>query len=201
LSYADAQGLLEPLLATACKEGMNNPELSAALDKIKDGSAFTALAAVAPMQVQAGDAPQVLLVYDEADAGTQTSLYNQLYIGELNDEIRLADFRRNPPPGLDVAQSQEQLLTESTCILLLLSEDFFKPGTPCFAFARRAVAAGKRVVPILVRDCLWGSIKIISSVQPLPRSRRFIDSYPERERATVLKEIAQEIVAVCKQHS
>jgi Effector-associated domain 1 len=199
LSFAEDKQQLEPLLAAALQLSMNNPTIAEALTKVRDGSGLEPLPEPVndkALILETENLLQVLMVYDNADEPLKERLYNHLYIGELSGEAAIFDFLTGTEAGKDITAERERLLEESNVVLLLISPDFFKPGTPYLTFARKSFASQKRVIPVLLRDCLWGRINILQNIMPLPTSRKFVGSYPANETDTVLKEIAAAVLAL-----
>ncbi len=102
--------------------------------------------------------------------------------------------------GDDTRQEIQRAIEQADVALLLLSADFFasdglvEVDVPQFLERHRA---GKlRVIPVLLRSCLWEVHPWLNALHPLPKGEKSIGSFSSQERDHVLKEVVKEILGL-----
>jgi tetratricopeptide (TPR) repeat protein len=106
-------------------------------------------------------------------------------------------------PGTNWDREINDSLDRAGVILLLLSEYFlasdYIDGVEMKRAFERSAAENVRVVPVLLRDCLWREDKRLAILEPLPRNRKPVTLWRDRaaafaEVASGIKGVAQEVV-------
>jgi hypothetical protein len=106
---------------------------------------------------------------------------------------------RRIEPGADWHEEIEKAMLECDMALLLVSPDFlasrFVQEKELVDLLKRRTETGLRVVPIIVRPCLWTSEPAISGLQALPKDGKAVISFAKEsgERDEVWTMIAKEI--------
>ena len=106
-------------------------------------------------------------------------------------------------PGTDWDREINEHLDSAAIILLLLSEYFlasdYIDGVEMRRAFERVGGEGVRVIPVILRECLWRDDQRLASLEPLPRNRRPVAGWRDRaaafaEVASGIKGVAQELV-------
>ena len=117
------------------------------------------------------------------------------YLAPLRQQKKIVEWHdRKIEPGADWEREISGQLDSAHLVLLLVSEDFLA-SEYCFGVeVERALARVKRgevrVVPVLLKPCLWQESRF-SELQIIPRDGRAITSWASREEAFV--DVANEI--------
>ena len=96
-------------------------------------------------------------------------------------------------------QEIKKAMTNCDLAMLLISSNFiasrFIQDEELPKLFKRRMDEGLRVVPIIVRDCMWQSEPILKDIQALPRDGKPIITFPKEngERDTAWRNIAQAI--------
>lgn len=141
------------------------------------------------------DAVAIALLHVDADEGFLRTFETGLAPKVRNGSVRLW-HRGNIEPGADRDEAVRSALEEARIVIPLLSADFLGEGsfvTHVERLARAHRALGKKVVPILVRDCSLTDT-LLEKVQMLPRSGQAIGS--KRNLDKMWKEVLEEVFRV-----
>jgi len=137
---------------------------------------------------------KVFYSYSHRDAELRERLGT--YLAPLRQQNKIVEWHdRKIEPGADWEDQISTQLDSAQLILLLVSEDFLA-SEYCFGVeVERALARLKlgevRVVPILLKPCLWQESRF-SELLILPRDAKAITSWASREEAFV--NVATEIL-------
>ena len=103
-------------------------------------------------------------------------------------------------PGTDWNREINDSLDRASIILLLLSEYFLKSdyidGIEMKRAFERASGDAVRVIPVILRECLWREDRRLSALEVLPRNRRPVAGW--RDRAKAFAEVAAGIKGVAQ---
>lgn len=167
LGVAEEQQKLEDIVNYITAEFPANEVFTNTQTAIKNGSAFLEPVNVNGFLVQNNEhAAKVFMVYAPENAAIAKRLKNQLFPLVLNGEIVTKDM--TAPADADPDTYQLQALGESEIVLLLLTADFFSQDNNCLQLGFTAKEKGKRVVPILIEETLWGRVNALKAIVPLP---------------------------------
>ena len=106
---------------------------------------------------------------------------------------------RRIEPGDEWYQEIEQAMNQCDLALMLVSKNFlasrFIQDEELPHLLERRRAEGMRVVPVIIRPCMWNSEPVLQDLQALPQDGRAVITFPEEtgERDQVWVEIAQVI--------
>ena len=135
------------------------------------------------------------------------------------DELLLAELEKHLTPlrragavvvwsdrqvlaGTDALQSIEAQIDAADVILLLVTPDFVASDQLQEVQVQRALirseSAGARIVPVLVRDCLW-EVGPLATFQPLPKNRKSVTSWSNSDKAW--KEVVEGVLALLVENS
>lgn len=140
----------------------------------------------------------VFYSYSHEDARLRDELAK--FLAPLRQQGRLVEwYDRKIEPGLEWENAISEKLQSANLVFLLISAAFLASDY-CFGvemeMAMRRVKTGNaRVVPILLKPCLWKESRF-SELQLLPRNVRPVTSWPSRDDA--FAEIADEIGAITR---
>ena len=109
---------------------------------------------------------------------------------------------REIQPGEEWYEAIQTAMTACDMALLLISSDFlnsrFIKGTEIPSLLRRRKEEGLRVVPIIIRSCLWQSVSVLKDLQALPKDGRPVASFEGKDqRDWIWTEIASAIESLC----
>ena len=96
-------------------------------------------------------------------------------------------------------QAIQEAMTECDLALLLVSKNFlssrFIQDEEIPRFLQRRKKEGMRVIPIIIRPCMWSSEPVLKDLQALPQDGKAVIAFPEEtgERDQVWTEIAKVI--------
>jgi tetratricopeptide (TPR) repeat protein len=103
-------------------------------------------------------------------------------------------------PGTDWNREINDGLDRASIILLLLSEYFlasdYIDGVEMRRAFERSQTNSARVIPVILRECLWREDRRLSDLEVLPRNRRPVAGW--RDRAKALAEVAAGIKGVAQ---
>lgn len=139
---------------------------------------------------------RVFYSYSHKDAQLRERLAT--YLAPLRQQKKIAEwYDREIKPGADWDTEISEQLNSAHLILLLVTEDFLASDY-CFGVeVERALVrlkAGEvRVVPVLLRPCLWQESRF-SELQIIPRDAKAVSSWTSPQDAFV--DVANEIRAV-----
>jgi hypothetical protein len=106
---------------------------------------------------------------------------------------------RRIEPGDEWYQAIEDGMSECDLALLLVSQHFlasrFIQGEEIPRLLQRRLEEGMRVIPIIIRPCMWQSEPVLSDLQALPKDGKAVITFPEEtgERDQVWTDIAKAI--------
>jgi hypothetical protein len=196
LSVAEEQQKLEALVSYIAAEYPANAVFTKTLAGVRDMSAFMPpLNLDAYRKSPAGQVAKVFMIYANEDAKAAKELKKQLYPMVLNGEISIVDVY-DVPPGAIVNDYYASAVGESDIVLLLLTSDFFSPENNCMPLAFTAIGMKKRVIPVLMEETLWGRIKVLSGIVPLPINHKPVSQW--NNRAEALMRVAEGVSKVAR---
>jgi hypothetical protein len=119
------------------------------------------------------------------------------FLGPLRQSGKIVDWHdRKIEPGSNWQRAISAQLESSNLIVFLVSPDFLNSeyclGVEVENALLRVKYGSVKVVPILVRDCLWEE-SVFSELQMLPRDARAILSSSRQSTDEAFKEVAKEI--------
>ena len=130
-------------------------------------------------------------------AHKDSELLKQLitFLGPLRQQRRISEwFDREIPPGAEWDKEIRSELSRANLILFLLSPEFLDSdycfGVEVTTALDRMKRCEAKVVPILLRPCLWEDSRF-SALQIIPRDAKAIGSWGSVDEA--LRDVAQEI--------
>jgi hypothetical protein len=99
--------------------------------------------------------------------------------------------------GSEICREIERAIDQADVALVLLSPDFFASDALHVAkvprLSERHLAGKLRVIPVLLRSCLWEAHPWLAALQPLPRDGMAIASHTGDERDRALTDVVREI--------
>jgi hypothetical protein len=103
-------------------------------------------------------------------------------------------------PGDDWRDEIRRAIDQADVALLLLSSDFLAADglmdVEVPRLLERHRAGALRVIPVLMRSCLWEAHPWVKDLRPLPRGEKPVGSFSADARDEVLTEVAKEIVSL-----
>ena len=193
LSVAEQQQKLEAVVSYIAKENPASDVFTKTLAAIKDGTAFMEVVNFnGYIKVNNENAAKVFMIYATEDAKVAKDLKMQLYPMVLNGEITNKDMY-DVPAGTTADDYYLSALGEADIVLLLLTGNFFSPDNNCLKLGFNGIDMKKRVVPVLIEDTLWGRIKVLSGIVPLPVNRKPVSNWSNKAQAlmTVAEGVSQ----------
>ena len=196
LSVAEQQQKLEAVVSSIAAEYPANAVFTQTLAAIKDGTAF-----MEPVnfngyiKVNNENAAKVFMIYATEDANMAKELKKQLYPMVLNGEITNKDMY-DFPVGTDRDEHYLSALGGADIVLLLLTSNFFSPENNCMQLGFNAIDMKKRVIPVLIEDTLWGRIKVLNGIVPLPINRKPVSKW--NNKAEALMTVAEGVSRVAR---
>ena len=151
------------------------------------------------MSAETAEALELFYSYAHKDERLRNELDKHLY--NLKRQGLIHDwYDRDISAGTDWEQAIDSHLNAAQVILLLISPDFMA-SEYCYSIEmeralERHKAGEARVIPILLKPVDWSGAPF-SSLQVLPRNRRAVTSWKDRNAA--FAEIAKEIRETLKQ--
>jgi TIR domain len=192
LSLAENKDKLDTLLEYITEEYPEREMLLKAQSGLKNGTAFiTELQYEDYIKQPLPDAVKVFLVYDNEDRDQVIPLKRQLNaLVKFDASITLFDMHEVPVAGGDRNKFLLEKLGESQVVLLLLTPNFMgNPDNNCDPFAFGGIQMRKRVIPVLLEDCLWKRIQVLKDIVPLPTNGMFVSNSNNHNK--MLKEIVE----------
>lgn len=142
----------------------------------------------------------IFISYAMEDQVASQAIQRQLVIMRRKKIIAFNDQHLLNITTADRWDSIKAALNQSPIILLMLS-DFFIASDECYEIQEQALVraqAGQAIlIPVLFKQCSWQDLDGVSRLQPLPRSRVFINDWPDSDNA--FAEIAREIGTLAQQ--
>lgn len=141
------------------------------------------------------DRVNILFVNDKSDQAMVNELKSFLFPMErYAEKILMADVKKGDGSTDDVQVTIAEHLAGADIVLAFLSPNFFASDNGCADFAFNALELKKRVVPILLKPCLWNRVKVLNQLVALPRNLEFVSE--STKQGSVYLEIASEIERV-----
>lgn len=139
---------------------------------------------------------EIFFSYAHEDEDLMNDVRRQLVVEERNGRI-LKWHDRMIPPGADWRQHIDQRLERAAIILLFVSPHFIE-SRYCYeiegeAALRRQETGEARVVPIILRPCLWERTPF-GALQALPRDAQPVSRWPDRDEACL--DVARGVMSV-----
>jgi hypothetical protein len=132
----------------------------------------------------------ILILYAPEDLEAGTEIRKQLNIFKLTGQARLLDF--NDIKSGNREEEEQKMLQDADIVLPVISSSFFI--TNYLVYVDAHVQAGKRMVPVLVKNCLWQRIKLLARFVTVPKDGRFIYEYDPKDEGYV--QVAEAIDAI-----
>ncbi|WP_437968159.1 toll/interleukin-1 receptor domain-containing protein [Sorangium sp. So ce260] len=102
--------------------------------------------------------------------------------------------------GAETHREVEQAIDRADVALLLLSSEFLASDTLLNVelpqLQQRHSSGRLRVIPVLLRSCLWDLHPWLKKLHPLPKGGKPIGSFSGEERDAALTEVAREIIGL-----
>ncbi|WP_437940360.1 toll/interleukin-1 receptor domain-containing protein [Sorangium sp. So ce341] len=102
--------------------------------------------------------------------------------------------------GAETRREIDRAVDQADVVLLLLSADFFASDglveLEIPEFLARHAEGKLRVIPILMRSCVWEVHPWLRDLHPLPKGGKPLGSFSAEERDAVLTEVAREIIGL-----
>jgi len=141
---------------------------------------------------------KVFISYSHRDSRFRDELMDMLSI-LIRQKVIDVWHDREIAAGASWYRAIRSAMNKSDMAILLVSQYFLnsefiqREEVPVLLKQRKG--QGMRVIPIIVRDCLWEDDPVISKIQVLPREGRPIQTFPiaNGHRNKVWKEVAQSI--------
>ena len=204
ISVAEKKGRVKDIVETALRpdEYADNTTLQKLLADLTDRSAYMPdmNPAILPV-LPSADRVNVMLVYDQQDEKITRALYKQLYpLEKFAGSIRIFDMHLGITGDVNREKIIGEELDKAQIVLLLLTPHFMgNSGNGCADLGFNAFQKKKRVIPVLLKDCMWDRIKFLENIMPLPRNEKFVSNWENEDEA--LLEIAngvEEVVEAMK---
>ena len=121
------------------------------------------------------------------------------HLGVLVKENRLTVWDdRQIAAGQDWFPEIKRALEECDVALLLVSVDFLNSGfilnQEVPKLLSRRLREGTRVVPVILRDCLWSEVSWLKDIQVRPKDGKPLASFSKSKVEAVLTELAKEVM-------
>lgn len=146
---------------------------------------------------------KVFISYAHKDEAFKDELAIMLRSMERNGVIDAWQDRRIEP-GEEWYEAIQTAMNECDLAILLVSKSFlasrFITSEEIPKLLQRRKQAGMRVVPVIIRPCMWDSEPVLKDLQALPRDGKAIITFPEDtgERDQVWTDIAKAIEKLAK---
>ena len=129
--------------------------------------------------------PKIFISYSHRDETYKDELVTILT--PLQDEGVLEIWQdREIMPGDEWYEAIQDAMNSCNLALLLISADFltsrFIRDKELTRLLERRKQEGLRVVPIIVRQCMWQSKSVLKDIQALPRDGKAISSFEDRDQ-------------------
>lgn len=139
---------------------------------------------------------EIFFSYAHEDEDLMNDVRRQLIVEERNGRI-IKWHDRMIPPGVDWRHNIDGRLNRATVVLLFMSPHFIE-SRYCYeiegqAALRRQDSGEARVVPIILRPCLWDRSPF-GRLQVLPRDAKPVSRWPDRDEACL--DVARGVMAV-----
>jgi TIR domain len=183
-------------MLSSCARDADRMRCAVATPKVMLGGDFWSLIGEQPERRHGAMAWRVFYSYSHEDAEIRDKLGTCL--APLKHQDKIVEWHdRKIAPGAEWHAEISAQLDSAHLILLLISADFLA-SEYCFGVeVERALARLKRnevkVVPVLLRPCLWEDSRF-SQLQIIPRDARPLTSFSSLDEA--LKAVAEEIKSI-----
>lgn len=142
------------------------------------------------------DPVEIFFSYAHEDEELMNDIRRQLIVEERNGRI-LKWHDRMIPPGADWRQQIDHRLERAAIVLLFVSPHFIE-SRYCYevegqAALRRHEKGQARVLPIILRPCLWERTPF-GALQALPRDGKPVSTWPDRDEACL--DVARGVLGV-----
>lgn len=157
---------------------------------------------VARRPVTAGGAeiskPAVFLSYSHQDESWKDRLVRHLEVLERENLLAIWHDRRIGA-GDGWYREIQAAIEWADVALLLVSADFlnssFIRGEEVPPLLRRRHESGLRVIPVIVKECLWRLVPWLAALAAQPRDGKPLEELPNKRRNGALSRIAEEVLA------
>lgn len=144
--------------------------------------------------------PKLRLLVRHSDSSKDRALAEEL-LGHLNPLRRFANLDvwsdARLRAGDETRREIERAIDQADVVLLLLSADFFGSDTLLDVevpkLMERQRQGSLKVVPVLLRSCVWDAHPWLSELHALPRDGKPVASHQGDDRDRVLTELVKEI--------
>lgn len=193
-------GKTDAIIARINEDYPGNKDVKSLQAMLTDGSAFVTQGVYGKYMYTFGpeEKRQILLITDPEDTTAIKGLFSQLRIIPMSLPVTIANMNQVAVGG-NREDDQLVLVGKSCIVLLLLTSNFFvNEDNNCLELAFAAKEMGKRVIPVLIKECLYKRIKFLEGIVPLPRNGSFISSAENKDQAeyNVSEEIYQYVKKV-----
>ncbi|RLJ80224.1 hypothetical protein BCL90_0974 [Pedobacter alluvionis] len=192
IGYVESWEMLTVLLFNSLSKYENDQEVFELLDAVKTGWAF--LPELDEWQFLPGkvskDTVKIAIINSAEDILDCSGLVKQLKVLQLEGLVEVNQVIVDFEPGSDEVGSYQKHIADSCIVLLMLSPAFFS-AEDCLKQCFFAYKVKKLVVPILLKECLYGRVRFLKNIIPLPKDRTFIQSSPNKNKVEM--EICQEL--------
>jgi len=191
LAYAEHNNVLPGLLAIAFQDYARVERVNQVMEDINSGKAFLPAVPdfIFPNIATDTEIPTVLIISEVSDNSNLAGLLAHLRVSVSFGEYRL---KHCIAPSLgDIEMSKE--IDQCMMALAVLSPNFFL-NNECLSAIFECVEKQKRIVPILLRECVYARMSQLKRIQPLPRDGSFILSdlsQKNHKEYLVAKEISE----------
>ena len=143
--------------------------------------------------------PRIFISYTHHDEAWKNRLVSQLRVLELEGEISLWDDSKIVPGDAWQGEIRAALAAADAAVLLvsadfLTSEFIREEEVP--TLLRRRRDDGLRVIPLIVRPCLWQAVEWLAAMQVRPKDDQALSGVTDHQAEEELVELAREIQAL-----
>lgn len=140
---------------------------------------------------------KVFISYSHKDEKWKNLLLNHLGVLEQEGFLEVWDDNRLTA-GDDWNAEIERAINSSNVAILMITANFLTSDFICKEevpkLLNRRRNEGVRVIPLIVKPCLWEEVKWLKSIQARPKYGQPISTMSEPQQDEVLKTLAKEIV-------
>jgi hypothetical protein len=177
LSYAEKNDKLVDVIKYAISDKGANSLLDKTLINIKNGGALIPVLPIDKVIVPVSEgSPTIFIIHNDAsedDKKIVKKLRNQLYPLQITGAAKLSSMNDL------VAKNEKEvaaIIGKAKLVLLAITPDFIaSDDDKCLKYAYTAYDLKRKLVPILLRSCLYNRISILEGIVPLPVNGRFVE--------------------------
>ena len=202
IAWAEAQGRLDDLIRGARADNPRNPELAAVAAELGGHGVASAAPRIPPYAIPAtGPTPTdpqatVFISYSHKDEAWKDRLMTHLGVLQSQGLVQLWDDRRIGA-GEDWYAAIQEAMSRASVAVLLISADFltskFILGEEVPRLLARRDEEGVRVVPLIVRPCVWQAVPWLKRLQARPKDGKPLSAGNENQVDADLAALAAEL--------